>query len=123
MHLAASMDKPPNPSGPSFYRRPLPSQCIAFDSEQGKQYFREAIDEGNLEIYFTLAQAFLTQDEVCTAFRRCGTNVKLMLDVLKPAYCGLATLCMALNALHVDPARQWKGPWRYYSQDMLEFAK
>jgi len=30
------------------------------------------------------------------------------------------TLCMILNALGVDPQKQFKGPWRYYSQEMLE---
>ena len=27
----------------------------------------------------------------------------------EPAYCGLATLSMVLNALSIDPGRKWKG--------------
>jgi glutathione gamma-glutamylcysteinyltransferase len=27
----------------------------------------------------------------------------------EPAYCGLASLSMALNALAIDPGRKWKG--------------
>lgn len=27
----------------------------------------------------------------------------------EPAYCGLATLAMVLNALAIDPGRKWKG--------------
>lgn len=27
----------------------------------------------------------------------------------EPAYCGLATLAVVLNALSIDPGRKWKG--------------
>eukprot|EP00468_Gymnochlora_sp_CCMP2014_P008535 CAMPEP_0167747154 /NCGR_PEP_ID=MMETSP0110_2-20121227/4123_1 /TAXON_ID=629695 /ORGANISM="Gymnochlora sp., Strain CCMP2014" /LENGTH=398 /DNA_ID=CAMNT_0007632023 /DNA_START=461 /DNA_END=1657 /DNA_ORIENTATION=+ len=30
---------------------------------------------------------------------------------------------MILNALQVDPGRLWKGPWRWYSEDMLDCCK
>ena len=42
-----------------------------------------------MECYFPLAEQFRTQDE--------------------PAFCGLSTLTMVLNALAVDPGRVWKG--------------
>lgn len=42
-----------------------------------------------MESYFRLAEQFRTQDE--------------------PAFCGLSTLTMVLNALAVDPGRVWKG--------------
>ncbi|VDM64628.1 unnamed protein product [Angiostrongylus costaricensis] len=51
-------------------------------------------------IYFKLASQFRTQDE--------------------PAYCGLSTLVMVLNALEVDPGRVWKAPWRFYHESMLD---
>lgn len=35
-----------------------------------------------------------------------------------PAFCGLGTLCMVLNALEIDPQRKWKGPWRWYEQEV-----
>jgi glutathione gamma-glutamylcysteinyltransferase len=37
----------------------------------------------------------------------------------EPAYCGLTTLVIILNALAVDPRRLWKGPWRWYEEKML----
>lgn len=38
----------------------------------------------------------------------------------EPAYCGLATLSMVLNALSIDPGRQWRGPWRWFSEAQLD---
>ena len=37
----------------------------------------------------------------------------------EPAFCGLTTLVVCLNALSVDPRRSWKGPWRWYEETML----
>lgn len=42
-----------------------------------------------MEGFFNLISHFQTQSE--------------------PAYCGLATLAMVLNALAIDPCRKWKG--------------
>lgn len=73
-------------SGPGmYYRRPLPSSCIDFSSPAGKSLFAEALAAGNMECYFQLASQFRTQDE--------------------PAFCGLSTLVMVLNALSIDPGR------------------
>lgn len=83
-----------------MYRRPLPETCISFASEEGKKIFMEALASGHMNCYFRLASQFRTQDE--------------------PAYCGLATMVMALNALEIDPGRVWKGPWRWYHEDMLD---
>ncbi|KAJ3323517.1 hypothetical protein HDV06_001794 [Boothiomyces sp. JEL0866] len=38
----------------------------------------------------------------------------------EPAFCGLGSLAMVLNALSVDPGKRWKGVWRWYADDMLE---
>nr|ADR51693.1 phytochelatin synthase [Pteris vittata] len=38
----------------------------------------------------------------------------------EPAYCGLTTLVVVLNALSVDPGRRWKGPWRWFDESMLD---
>lgn len=56
-----------------------------------------------MESYFKLAGQFTTQSE--------------------PAFCGLGTLCMVLNALEVDPQRQWKGPWRWFDDSMLDCCR
>ena len=28
-----------------------------------------------------------------------------------------------MNALHIDPGRKWKGPWRWFSQDIIACCK
>ena len=83
-----------------FYRRPLPAGQIPFASDEGRAIFREAMASGGLEGYFALAEQFHTQSE--------------------PAFCGLGTLVVALNALAVDPGRVWRGPWRWYGEEMLD---
>ncbi|KAL7747994.1 hypothetical protein RI367_006540 [Sorochytrium milnesiophthora] len=88
---------------PSFYKRALPDVCVDFSSVRGKALFRQALEENNMESYFKLASQFTTQSE--------------------PAFCGLGTLCMVLNALEVDPQRQWKGPWRWYDDTMLDCCR
>jgi glutathione gamma-glutamylcysteinyltransferase len=84
----------------SFYRRPLPAEHIPFASPEGRVVFREALAEGNMEGYFALAEQFHTQSD--------------------PAFCGLGTLVVALNALGIDPGRLWKGPWRWYGEELLD---
>ncbi|KAL7598028.1 hypothetical protein Lser_V15G27079 [Lactuca serriola] len=84
-----------------LYRRVLPSPpAIDFASPEGKQLFIEAIQGGTMEGFFKLISYFQTQSE--------------------PAYCGLATLAMVLNALSIDPGRKWKGPWRWFDESMLD---
>jgi len=56
-----------------------------------------------MEGYFKLAQQFHTQAE--------------------PSFCGLGSLVCALNALQIDPARTWKGPWRWFSEELLSCCK
>ncbi|KAF9133936.1 hypothetical protein BGW39_008569 [Mortierella sp. 14UC] len=84
----------------SFYRRKLPEHLVSFTSPKGKQLFREMLSEGYGEGYFSLVGNFTTQSE--------------------PAYCGPSSLAMVLNSLEVDPQRQWKGAWRWYSDELLE---
>lgn len=84
----------------SVYQRSIPDTCLPFSSEKGKAIFAEALAAGNMNIFFDLIAQFQTQDE--------------------PAYCGLTTLVMVLNAFHVDPNRVWKGIWRWYHENMLE---
>ena len=82
------------------YRRPLPADSIAFSSLEGRRVFAEALAAGGLDGYFPLAEQFHTQSE--------------------PAYCGLGSLVVALNALAIDPGRLWKGPWRWFAEEMLD---
>lgn len=84
-----------------LYRRVLPSPpAIEFASSEGKLLFAEALANGNMEGFFKLISYYQTQSE--------------------PAYCGLATLAMVLNALGIDPGRKWKGPWRWFDDSMLD---
>ncbi|KAG0358585.1 hypothetical protein BG005_002141 [Podila minutissima] len=84
----------------SFYRRKLPEHLISFTSPKGKQLFRKMLESGYGEGYFSLVGNFTTQSE--------------------PAFCGPSSLAMVLNSLEVDPQRQWKGAWRWYSDELLE---
>lgn len=83
----------------TFYRRPLPSSCTALSSKEGRKHFESALLHHGLKSFFPLMEQFTTQSE--------------------PAFCGISTLVIVLNALAVDPRRIWKGPWRWYSEGML----
>lgn len=84
-----------------LYRRILPSPpAIEFASSEGKQLFAEALQCGTMEGFFRLVSYFQTQSE--------------------PAYCGLASLSVVLNALAIDPGKKWKGPWRWFDESMLD---
>lgn len=37
-----------------------------------------------------------------------------------PAFCGLASVAMVLNALSIDPRRPWKGSWRIFHEHLLD---
>jgi glutathione gamma-glutamylcysteinyltransferase len=56
----------------TLYRRPLPTDAIAFSSAEGRRVFAAALAAGGLDGYFPLAKQFHTQSE--------------------PAYCGLGSL-------------------------------
>lgn len=84
----------------TLYRRPLPSEAIAFSSLDGRKVFAEALSAGGLDGYFPLAEQFHTQSD--------------------PAFCGLGSLVVGLNALGIDPGRLWKGPWRWFSEELLD---
>jgi glutathione gamma-glutamylcysteinyltransferase len=84
----------------TLYRRPLPADATEFSSPAGRQLFAEALAAGGLDGYFPLAEQFHTQSE--------------------PSFCGLGSLVVALNALAIDPGRLWKGPWRWFSEDLLD---
>lgn len=84
----------------TLYRRALPDEFVSFSSPQGREMFRLALEHGTMEGWFALAEQFHTQ--------------------IEPAFCGLGSLVVALNALGIDPKRPWKGSWRWYSEEMLD---
>lgn len=85
---------------PTFHQRPLPEALATLSSDEGRKIFREALAEGYAEGFFALAEQFHTQAD--------------------PAFCGLGSLVVVLNALGIDPGRLWKGPWRWFSEELLD---
>jgi len=83
----------------SFYQRKLPETCVAFASTEGKKIFKSALVHNGLKSFYNLIEQHHTQTE--------------------PAFCGVSTLVLVLNALAVDPGQNWKGPWRWYEESML----
>ena len=84
----------------SFHRRELKPPGIAFSSDEGKALFRASLADGNAEIFFPLFESYNTQSA--------------------PAYCGLTSLSVAMNALLIDPQRIWQGNWRWFSEELLD---
>lgn len=84
----------------SMFRRKLPPPSVELSSEEGTKIFAEAMADGTAQGFFPLIEMLHTQQE--------------------PAYCGLATLVTVLNACSVDPRRAWRGPWRFYSEELLD---
>ncbi len=87
----------------SFYRRPLPEGLVSFTSMEGRRLLREALTAGDAEAFYPLVAHLHTQAE--------------------PAWCGIGTLVTVLNALEIDPGRIWKGPWRFFGEDLLTCCK
>jgi len=96
---STSVRAEPKKSNTSFYKRTLPNSCIGFSTLLGKEIFKSALVHNGLKSFYSLIQQFSTQTE--------------------PSFCGLTTLVLVLNALSVDPKQIWKGPWRWYSEEML----
>ncbi|KAF7062480.1 hypothetical protein CFC21_069074 [Triticum aestivum] len=85
----------------SLCRRVLPTPpAVEFASPEGRRLFAEALEAGTMEGFFSLVSHFQTQSE--------------------PAFCGLASIAVVLNALAIDPGRRWKGPWRWFDESMLD---
>lgn len=101
-HFMDNLPYPPPIPEPKkyFHKRELPSSLIQFSCREGKRLFQESLTFGMAHAFFPLSEQFLSQSE--------------------PAYCGLATLIMILNAMGIDPNVVWKGPWRWYgSEEMI----
>ena len=85
-----TVDLPPTQTySKTFYRRQLPETAISFSSPKGREIFASAMASGGTFSFFPLIEQLQTQPE--------------------PAFCGLTTLVIVLNALAVDPRRSWKG--------------
>lgn len=87
----------------TYHRRPLPPELVAFGSPDGRKLLVEALAAGTAECFHALVAHLHTQAE--------------------PAWCGLGTLVTVLNALEIDPGRVWKGPWRFFGEELLVCCK
>jgi glutathione gamma-glutamylcysteinyltransferase len=84
----------------SFHRRVMPSSLVQFSSPDGRRMFQQSLASGTGNAFFPLSEQFLNQSD--------------------PAYCGVTTLIMVLNAIGIDPNVRWKGGWRWFgSEEMI----
>ena len=84
----------------SVHKRILPASLTALSSPQGRKYLLQAMNANTAESYWALTEQFVNQSD--------------------PAFCGVTTLLMVLNAMSVDPQIRWRGGWRWYgSEDVL----
>jgi len=97
--LICNNEPPTTPPKWSFHKRTLPKNLKALSSSEGKKLFLESLQNGHAESYFPLSEQFVTQGE--------------------PAFCGLSTLVMILNALSIDPNVRWKSGWRWFDEQLL----
>lgn len=74
--------------------------AVALSTDEGKALFKDSLLTGNAEIFFSLLESQNTQSD--------------------PAYCGLTSLSVAMNALLIDPNQIWQGVWRWFSEEQLD---
>jgi glutathione gamma-glutamylcysteinyltransferase len=87
----------------TFYKRPLPPGLVGFTSEEGRDLLCQSMGSGDAAAFFPLVAHLHTQSE--------------------PAWCGFGTLVTVLNALDIDPGRTWRGPWRFFGEELLVCCK
>lgn len=84
----------------SVNKRILPSSLTALSSEQGRDFLLQALTNKTAQSYWSLMEQFMNQSD--------------------PAFCGITTLVMVLNAMSVDPNIRWRGGWRFFgSEDVI----
>ncbi|KAJ3102430.1 hypothetical protein HDU97_000573 [Phlyctochytrium planicorne] len=88
------------PIDKTFYRRELPPSLVSLNSPQGRLLIKQSLASGFAEAFLQLSGNLAHQSD--------------------PAFCGLSSLAMVLNALEIDPKRQWKGVWRWYDETLLD---
>ena len=84
----------------TFYCRTLDGSIVDYRSADGKERLSRALAAGTAATFLSLTNVMTTQSDL--------------------AYCGLTTLSVCLNALEIDPLRQWRGPWRWFTEEQLE---
>ncbi|XP_027052947.1 glutathione gamma-glutamylcysteinyltransferase-like [Pocillopora damicornis] len=87
----------------TFYGRSLPQNLVDYRSTESKTRLCRALQTGHAVPYLSLSSCFNTQAE--------------------PAYCGVSTLAIILNALRIDPQRIWRTIWRWFTEELLECCR
>ena len=90
-----------NPSK-TFYGCPLPKDLVDYRSSESRTRLCRALQIGTAAPYLVLSSCYTTQS--------------------RPNYCGLSTLAIILNSLQIDPRRCWKGIWRWYTDELLDYC-
>jgi glutathione gamma-glutamylcysteinyltransferase len=93
---SSSVLQPPIPAY-SVRRRVLPRSLTRLNSPQGQEYLVRALVERTAASYLPLTLHFANQSD--------------------PAFCGITTLLVILNAMSIDPQTRWKGGWRYFGDE------
>jgi hypothetical protein len=81
----------------SVHKRVLPASLTPLSSTDGRRYLLEALTGNTGESYWALTEQFVSQ--------------------MDPAFCGVTTLVMCLNAFNIDPQVRWRGGWRWYGNE------
>lgn len=83
----------------SVRRRVLPKSLTALSSSEGTRLLMESLTNQSAACYLSLVEHGMNQSD--------------------PAYCGLTSLVICLNAMAIDPQVRWRGGWRYFDEDVL----
>jgi glutathione gamma-glutamylcysteinyltransferase len=99
LHEDEQINLPPPLPEPKYsvHKRVLPASLTAFSSPEGKRLLIESFADGTAESYWKLTEQFVNQSD--------------------PAFCGVTTLLMCLNAMCIDPNVRWRGGWRFYGSE------
>ncbi len=81
----------------SVHKRMLPASLTALSSTKGREYLLQSLTQNTAESYWALMEQFVNQSD--------------------PAFCGITTLLMVLNAMCIDPNVRWKGGWRFFGSE------
>lgn len=99
-HASKTLETMPPPLPEPQYsvrRRVLPAHLVALNSPVGRRWLIESMTRESAAPYIMLTEHFCNQSD--------------------PAFCGVTTLLIVLNALAVDPMVRWKGGWRYFGDE------
>jgi hypothetical protein len=81
----------------------LPNHLTSLNSHKGQQILVESLVNQTAVAYAALTIHFANQSD--------------------PAFCGITTLLVCLNAFAIDPQTRWRGGWRYFGDEESLLAR